>query len=504
MTPTVRALPTVGGDSGTWGTKLNAWLEQGLGFDGLTWINCKDPAYGAVGNGTTDDTAAIQAALNAAYIGVNQAHTVFLPPGTYKITSQLTIPNSSQGIRFVGCGMWVSQIVQYTAGQAIIRLLQNNDAVSNHSAEVKDIGLSYSAAQSNAASIGILFDWVAPATNDIHFHDLFENLGIFNAYTGISVAKAHGTVNVWDTTFRRIWMGGIYQSCVDLVSAGGGGQPAVRFYDCYFSNSGTTNHGPMFYFEGIGECVMVGLDLENWHGQIMNTDSGNVKIVGMHIENMIWDQTGATRVFFVTNGCLSVDTWTIGNTSTTAACDTMAVLFGAGGAGRLDIRNGEHNVTTTLGAHYIDELVYGATSDSVWIDVTNVKKTGGGLNQPGTGARAAEVGELLREGPRALTYAGTVAAYDCTNPSRILKIAATNGTAFTISNPTNMIAGDRITYDIKNSSGTNMGAVTWGSGGTFLLPGGTFTRPANTKRATMSFYYDGTNLVADGPQSGDA
>lgn len=42
-------------------------------------------AFGAVGNGTTDDTATIQAALNAA------SH-VFMPEGAYLITSSITVP----------------------------------------------------------------------------------------------------------------------------------------------------------------------------------------------------------------------------------------------------------------------------------------------------------------------------------------------------------------------------------------------------------------------------
>jgi hypothetical protein len=44
--------------------------------------------FGAVGDGTTDDTAAIQAALNA-------SNTVYLPAGSYKITDQLTLPNNA-------------------------------------------------------------------------------------------------------------------------------------------------------------------------------------------------------------------------------------------------------------------------------------------------------------------------------------------------------------------------------------------------------------------------
>jgi hypothetical protein len=50
-------------------------------------------AYGAVGNGTTDDTAAIQAALNAALAA--GGGVVQLSPGlTYKVTSKISIPSN--------------------------------------------------------------------------------------------------------------------------------------------------------------------------------------------------------------------------------------------------------------------------------------------------------------------------------------------------------------------------------------------------------------------------
>ncbi len=50
-------------------------------------INVKDPVYGAKGDGTTDDTAALTAAYAAAAaIGA----TLIIPVGTYKFTSQLT------------------------------------------------------------------------------------------------------------------------------------------------------------------------------------------------------------------------------------------------------------------------------------------------------------------------------------------------------------------------------------------------------------------------------
>ncbi len=60
-------------------------------------VNVKD--FGAVGNGVTDDTAAIQAAINAANLG----KTVFLPAGTYRTTSTLaTSSGTGTSLRLMG------------------------------------------------------------------------------------------------------------------------------------------------------------------------------------------------------------------------------------------------------------------------------------------------------------------------------------------------------------------------------------------------------------------
>ena len=53
------------------------------------WINPVD--YGAVGDGTTDCTAAIQAALDA-------GHSVILPPGVFRIDGTLNITSTGQGL----------------------------------------------------------------------------------------------------------------------------------------------------------------------------------------------------------------------------------------------------------------------------------------------------------------------------------------------------------------------------------------------------------------------
>lgn len=57
-------------------------------------ISIKD--FGAVGNGSTDDTAAVQAALTAAAVSPGKYVTV--PNGTFAISSNVTVPNGVKGI----------------------------------------------------------------------------------------------------------------------------------------------------------------------------------------------------------------------------------------------------------------------------------------------------------------------------------------------------------------------------------------------------------------------
>ena len=69
-----------------------------LGGAPVDWFNVKSAAYGAAGNGTTDDTAAIQAAVTAA--GAAGGGVVYIPHGTYKVSSTITC--SASGVAIIG------------------------------------------------------------------------------------------------------------------------------------------------------------------------------------------------------------------------------------------------------------------------------------------------------------------------------------------------------------------------------------------------------------------
>jgi hypothetical protein len=70
-------------------------------FGGL--VNAKDPAYGAKGDGVTNDLAAVQAALAAA---ISQGGTLYFPPGTYLLTttSGSTGLSVTGSVRVMGAG----------------------------------------------------------------------------------------------------------------------------------------------------------------------------------------------------------------------------------------------------------------------------------------------------------------------------------------------------------------------------------------------------------------
>jgi hypothetical protein len=66
--------------------------------------------FGAFGDGVTDDTAAIQAAINA-------ASSVYFPAGSYRISSTITVNASNKILK--GAGIGVSIIQQYGTGNAL-------------------------------------------------------------------------------------------------------------------------------------------------------------------------------------------------------------------------------------------------------------------------------------------------------------------------------------------------------------------------------------------------
>ena len=91
-------------------------------------INVKDAPYSAKGDGITDDTIAIQAAIDVCYNA--NGGTVYFPEGTYLGNINKIFHSYAKSIRFLGAGMGITTVKAYTAAP-VFDLGGDGDANTN-------------------------------------------------------------------------------------------------------------------------------------------------------------------------------------------------------------------------------------------------------------------------------------------------------------------------------------------------------------------------------------
>lgn len=284
-------LPIVGGDDGDWGAVLNAFLAVAHNADGSLApavvldksgqvFNVK--AYGAKGDGTTDDTSAIQSALSAAPSG----SVVFMPYGSYVVSAPITIPpgvtlqGSSRTFWFPSEGGTPNgvlapqtKVVASVAfsGAAIIQMVD------------KDTG-GYSAASGNQSIVNITVDGSSlPGGNTV---DGFRTYGSVMGVTMQNCAAGNVGGNGFDTVFHSGsgegygYLNEIDMSHCVFYSVGGDGLHLVATADSTF----TACHsiactGNAWYLNSVGNSRFMGCKGEwsniGWNVQWPAT-AGNV------------------------------------------------------------------------------------------------------------------------------------------------------------------------------------------------------------------------------------
>ena len=180
-------LPIVDGDN----TTVKATLEQIRQF-----VSVKD--YGAVGDGATDDTSAIQAALTA-----NAGKAVYFPPGSYAINAALSV---SAGTVVYGDG-GTATITQATTSTDAFTFAGDNITLE---------GLKIVGPNTGTGSA---------ARADARDNIVIKSCAVQNWLYGIQL---RGCKN-WTVTGNRIW-GGTYDgtSSSDIFIYGSVGAPSSR------------------------------------------------------------------------------------------------------------------------------------------------------------------------------------------------------------------------------------------------------------------------------------
>lgn len=155
--------------------------------------------YGAAGNGTTDDTTALQNAIN----GVSAAGggTLFFPAGTFKISAALTLPN---GVSLLGVGQNVSVINQTSTTANAITY---NPSTLNYMS-IENLSIT---GPGSGSGIGVLIEANSGSTNvnSCSFQDVtisgFGSHG-FELVTGVGCSL--NTVNVSSVGGHGIFLSG--------------------------------------------------------------------------------------------------------------------------------------------------------------------------------------------------------------------------------------------------------------------------------------------------------
>jgi len=136
-------LPVPGADDGNWGSLLNEFLEVRHNNDGTLHpttledisgvINIK--AFGAVGDGVTDDAPAIQAAIDSL---PSDGGTVWVPTGTYLINS--TIRLETRSITLMGQSLHKS-VISPSGAISAISPRQSDCMISNMTVRTVGAGI---------------------------------------------------------------------------------------------------------------------------------------------------------------------------------------------------------------------------------------------------------------------------------------------------------------------------------------------------------------------------
>ena len=201
------------------------------------WTNLKD--FGAIGNGTADDSNAIQAAINA--LG-----TIYVPPGTYNINRTITMPSVSGG-QTLGGERW--KFIGYNA------VFQSNFP-------------------------GFMFDRPHPL-NDNYDPKGFQGLVFVQNHQagGICCFRNSFLASVVDCT-------GILAGGIGFIFNGGNGSTLIQ--NCKFYNNGPgANNSVAIGVQSLGGTV-IGCDIAPGfdRGVVMNGIAGTIQNCRFEIARM--------------------------------------------------------------------------------------------------------------------------------------------------------------------------------------------------------------------------
>ena len=203
-------------------------------------VSVKD--FGAVGDGSTDDTVAIQAGITACQ---SNGAALYIPTGTYKITSSLSITSK---IKIYGDGNQRSILSLNTSSSSTFAISVNMpDNSASIGLDIGYLGITGNAGSASGGGIYLNTTLVNSVITQSVLHDLY----IKNVSTGVSINNI-----VYMSTFRNITVTGAVSAYGVLVASSSG----VQTLYCSFTDIEVTNVGSAGY---AFYCTVAGSQFRN-------------------------------------------------------------------------------------------------------------------------------------------------------------------------------------------------------------------------------------------------
>jgi len=451
-------------------------------------------AYGAVGDGSTDNTTAIQAAIDASKV---DGGIVFFPPGIYDISAPLVVPSHT---RIVGVGMGGATQGIFTDSTLAASIIRNTGTGIAVRFVDETTSTDKIVIQSSISDMGIVGNTLSSHGITIQNPAIVEITRCFIAnHGGIGVdVKAGEFSSTWGQNFylRNSWLthniiggvrlGGSYRPTVNVIE--GNSILASDKYLIFVQNAWATNiiHNELASLNYLTPLVAGGrphgividaATIVNIEGNSFESMSG---LVGTPIKHIYTGFEGDTQVTTTTK---VQGVRIVGNSFNPGVPDND--LIHARGVRGL-----------TIEENFFQDGVAGGTNRAIVLEdqeapwpVPDLHKnyffstneiTPLTIIDPYTTARLStptygtSVPISINDDSQS---AGTVNQF---------KITVTNGTAFTISNPSGFGYNDEITIIVANGSGGAMGIITWDT----LYKLATWTNPADVNQRAIRYRFD--------------
>lgn len=311
-------------------------------------VSVKD--YGAIGDGITDDTIAIQTAINIV-LSANGGGLYF-PKGTYKITERLVIPFST-GWRIFGQSRAGTRIKQFSNNTRIFSFESEN----THSWEISDIGFEWNSAQpsTNTQAVALFFGTGTSSSGAGFYNWQVRRCTFSKGFRALAIDPTNSSpiwgLRVADCLHEGTMSGAFFFAapspsigqpniCIEncLLLAQGAGEEIIRISSgdvTTLRNLEFLNGGPTYRLMQLNSCLTVTLTdckSENYNvgtgAQIFAFSNCNVRSINSNV-NGVQGTAGSSYFLF---GNTSTTLTVIGLTATTAMTGGTLYVYTADAA----------------------------------------------------------------------------------------------------------------------------------------------------------------------------